>query len=232
METQMDTYSRIDYLLKKRKVTRKAMCEEIGVPYNTYNSMLKRRSGSFDIETLRKISDYLGVSIDFLVRFSVDEEEKETELLQEFTNQQASAMLNEMDENTKRRFLVALNNIVISLYNIDKAAQKHGIEKPGSVVVLLSKVLEGMYVMEASGRSLSNNVINGEELPLEGKEWELIWFNSNYEKSAESLLEYKKLVKEVIKVESRGSFEQLCLKANLMRRVPRERRMNKDGKET
>lgn len=44
------------------------MCAEIGLSYSTLNMLYQRRSKHIAIETLGKVGDYLGVSVDYLIR--------------------------------------------------------------------------------------------------------------------------------------------------------------------
>lgn len=224
VETTMDIYGRIDYLLKLRNIKRKTMCDDIEIPYNTLNSMIKRRSGNFDLDLLKKIARYLGVSTDYLLDFNCGDDDREQDLLDEVVAQQSSDLLKEIDRALRKRFLVALNNIVVSMSNINKLAVKHGIGKEGDAVVYVSKVLEGMYSMEKSARSLAGNEIDGADEPVKGKEWDLLWQKYSFEKSHHSLIDYENVLNAVVKTESGGTFDRLEFMAAMMVKVPRNKR--------
>ena len=63
----MDIYDRITYQLKIQKKTRKALSETTQIPYATLSSLFQRRSKQMHLETMLKIADFLGVTIDYLV---------------------------------------------------------------------------------------------------------------------------------------------------------------------
>ena len=62
-----DVYDRIDDMLKKKGKNRKEMCLDINLSYNTLASFYRRRSNKIKLDTLRKIADYLGTTIDYLI---------------------------------------------------------------------------------------------------------------------------------------------------------------------
>ncbi len=64
----MDIFDRIDRRLRERGSTKRAMCEATGIPYSSLMALYKRRSGNMANETAIKIADFLGVSLDYLLR--------------------------------------------------------------------------------------------------------------------------------------------------------------------
>ena len=58
--------NRIEELRKERKLTKKKVAEDLGLPYSTY---LYYESGArgLNSETMRLFADYFGVSIDYLI---------------------------------------------------------------------------------------------------------------------------------------------------------------------
>ncbi|MFV0497237.1 MAG: helix-turn-helix domain-containing protein [Candidatus Fimivivens sp.] len=60
-------YDRLSQLMKEKNVTRKKMCDDIKVPYNTLNSMIKRQSSKISYDIAEKIADYFGVTTDYLL---------------------------------------------------------------------------------------------------------------------------------------------------------------------
>lgn len=63
----MDIYDRIDVFLKQKNKNRKEMCEAIGLSYNTLASFYKRHSTKMNLDILKKIADYLGTTMDYLI---------------------------------------------------------------------------------------------------------------------------------------------------------------------
>jgi len=63
----MDIYDRINEILKNQSKTRKDLCESTGISYNTLTSLFQRRSENIKLQTLIKISDFLEVSLDWLI---------------------------------------------------------------------------------------------------------------------------------------------------------------------
>ena len=63
----MNIYDRITYLLSEQRKTRKDLCEKTGIPYSTLSSLFQRRSEQMSLETLQKMAEYLGVTIDYLI---------------------------------------------------------------------------------------------------------------------------------------------------------------------
>lgn len=63
----MDMYDRINDLLRRKKLKKTDISKNIGVPYSTLASMFARRSMGVDIETIKKIAQYLGTTVEYLV---------------------------------------------------------------------------------------------------------------------------------------------------------------------
>ena len=62
----MDTYAKIKELCKERGINITNLCTECEIPRSTLSDFSCGRTKSLSFETLSKISDYFGVSIDFL----------------------------------------------------------------------------------------------------------------------------------------------------------------------
>lgn len=62
----MDTYGKIKELCKERGINITNLCTECEIPRSTLSDFSCGRTKSLSFETLSKISDYFGVSIDFL----------------------------------------------------------------------------------------------------------------------------------------------------------------------
>lgn len=66
----MQFYVRLDEILNERKISRRKLCENAQIPYNTLNSMIKRQSQTISLEIVCKIADYLDISSDYLLGLS------------------------------------------------------------------------------------------------------------------------------------------------------------------
>lgn len=62
----MDIYDRLNGMLAEKRITKRKLCLDLGIPYTTLASMFQRRSNSIDIETLKKISSYLDTTLEYL----------------------------------------------------------------------------------------------------------------------------------------------------------------------
>lgn len=74
----MTIYDRIDLKIKEKRTTKKAMSENIGLPYSTLMSFYTRRSDNISLDTLKKIALYLNTTLDYLVYGIIDESEIKT----------------------------------------------------------------------------------------------------------------------------------------------------------
>lgn len=64
---KLKLYDKINKLCKSKKITKKQMCENIGLSYNTFNSMVARKSKAITLTTLQDISQYFDVTLDYLM---------------------------------------------------------------------------------------------------------------------------------------------------------------------
>lgn len=64
---ELDIYDRIDLKLRELDASRKKMCQDLSIPYSTLTSFYQNRSGNMTLSTIKKIADYLGCSMDYLV---------------------------------------------------------------------------------------------------------------------------------------------------------------------
>lgn len=67
----MSIYDRIDESLKKSKKTRADLCKNTGISYSTLSSLFQRKSKGMSIDIIRKIAEYLKVSVDYLVNGAI-----------------------------------------------------------------------------------------------------------------------------------------------------------------
>ena len=70
-----DLYKNIETLCSSRKVTITEMCKESGAPRGSLTDLKMGRISSLSPETLRKIADYFGISMDTLYGREEPEEE-------------------------------------------------------------------------------------------------------------------------------------------------------------
>lgn len=63
----MNIYTRINQLLREKKMTRKDLSVKTKISYNTLTSLFQRSSKNINLESMEKIANALNVSIDFLV---------------------------------------------------------------------------------------------------------------------------------------------------------------------
>lgn len=63
----MDIFDRIEYLLKETKKSKRGMCFALDMPYSTISSMFQRRSKNLDVPTAKKMAQYLGTTLEYLV---------------------------------------------------------------------------------------------------------------------------------------------------------------------
>lgn len=90
----METYENIDKELAKRELSRRKLASAVGIPPSTFQSMMERKRG-ITLELLKRISDFLGVSIYSLAGFDlaseavtdeINQNQKEIKLLENFRN--------------------------------------------------------------------------------------------------------------------------------------------------
>lgn len=63
----MDMLDRIIKLMKEHKESKAALARNAGIPYTTIDGLFKRGCDNVYISTARKICDYYGVTLDYLV---------------------------------------------------------------------------------------------------------------------------------------------------------------------
>ena len=82
----MTIYDRITKCLDEREKSRAEMCKSTGISYSTLGSLFQRKSKSMSLDFVKKIAEYLGVSVDYLVlghdfqSFKVNEPYNETDV--------------------------------------------------------------------------------------------------------------------------------------------------------
>lgn len=79
----MNFIEKLDLLMKENSITRMGLSKESGVPYTTIVNFYEKGSENIKLSTLRRLSDYFGVSLDFLVD---DEEINRSTSIMELVN--------------------------------------------------------------------------------------------------------------------------------------------------
>lgn len=64
----MDIYDRINEILKDQHITKKELSNSTGISYQTLTSAFHRKSKNFKMDSIKRIAEYLNVSVDFLIR--------------------------------------------------------------------------------------------------------------------------------------------------------------------
>ena len=64
----MDTFDRIDARLREKGASKRALCEATGISYSTLMTLYQKRRENMERDTAIKIADFLGVSLDYLLR--------------------------------------------------------------------------------------------------------------------------------------------------------------------
>lgn len=64
---KMDLYDRINGLLAERRISKRKLSIDLGIPYTTLASMFQRRSMSVDVDTMGKIANYLDTTLEYLI---------------------------------------------------------------------------------------------------------------------------------------------------------------------
>lgn len=69
----MQFVEKLDLLMNARGINKKKLSEQTGMPYSTIDSIFKRGYANIKLSNLRKLSDFFGVSIDYLVRDEIED---------------------------------------------------------------------------------------------------------------------------------------------------------------
>lgn len=107
-------YEKIDFLLKLNNLKQNNMCEAIKIPTSTYSSMKQRNSKSISIDTVRDISNFFNLSIDYFLNNDVEKENYQKFLMKESnkTPQEIVQKYNILNENYKKVVLNLINSLI------------------------------------------------------------------------------------------------------------------------
>lgn len=74
----MNFLEKLDYLMEKRSINKSKLSKMSGVPYTTIDGFYKKGYENTKLSTIRKISEALNVSLDYLFDESSDEKSPST----------------------------------------------------------------------------------------------------------------------------------------------------------
>lgn len=63
----MDFLGRLDNLMEARKINKNILSKESGIPYTTIDGLYKKGYENTKLSTIRKLSKYFGVTMDYLI---------------------------------------------------------------------------------------------------------------------------------------------------------------------
>ena len=78
----MTFLDKLDALMHERNINKKNLSEDTGIPYTTIDSFYKKSYDNIKLSNLKKLSDYFGVTLDYLVR---EDEDIDSQTPQEIT---------------------------------------------------------------------------------------------------------------------------------------------------
>jgi len=64
----LDIYDKINFLLKSKNITKRKMCDDLGLSYNSLMSMFSRQSENLSLSNIKAIATYLDATLDYLIR--------------------------------------------------------------------------------------------------------------------------------------------------------------------
>lgn len=64
----MDFLEKLEYLMQQQGLNKSTLSKSCDIPYTTIDNWYKRGYDGLKLTTLRKLSDYFGISLDFWVR--------------------------------------------------------------------------------------------------------------------------------------------------------------------
>lgn len=107
-------YEKIDFLLKLNNLKQNTMCEAIKIPTSTYSSMKQRNSKSISIDTIRDISNFFNISIDYFLNNEVEKESFKEFLLDNSDKiiQEIAQKYSMLNENYKIVVLNLINSLI------------------------------------------------------------------------------------------------------------------------
>lgn len=223
MNTLEKFANKLKLLREINDLTQEQLAVSIGISRVTLGHYEKAKRKP-DIEILNEIANYFNVSADYLLG------NKETPdgnpISDAAMESHIQILMNQIPENMRDKFFIVFNNIIIGAARMDLKIEEHGIGERGDVTQLIITLLNILHTMLITGEKLSSNTVNGEYLPVSGKEWEYITLMNYYEYALQRLIEFKGIIEAVVKKESAGSYDQFLLKARLMVLTDRDKRQN------
>lgn len=113
-----DLYETIRDLCKRNGISVSAMCLNLGMSKSTMSDLKSGRKRSLSAETLSRIAQYLGVSVDYLLTGEekenplVNDDEELTEYLEELKNRPEKRMLFSVTKNATKAQIEAIVKMI------------------------------------------------------------------------------------------------------------------------
>lgn len=93
----MDFLEKINYLMKKHNLNKSTLSKACNIPYTTIDGWYKRGYEGLKLPTLKKLSDYFNVSLDYWADDSLTDPVPRNNLVTDGNN--SATMSNKRDEN-------------------------------------------------------------------------------------------------------------------------------------
>ncbi len=107
-------YEKISFLLKLNHLKQNNMCEAIKIPTSTYSSMKQRNSKSISIDTIRDISNFFNISIDYFLNNDIEKENYKKFLISNSDKiiQEIAQKYSLLNDNYKKIVLNLINSLI------------------------------------------------------------------------------------------------------------------------
>ncbi len=128
-----ELYHRIDLLCQRKGVTITDMCRLSGASRGSLTDLKMGRINTLKAETMKKIADYLGVSVDYLL--TGESENDKAAITQAYVN--GDAELNDFLETLKNREECRM------LFSLAKGATKEDVMRAVAIIEALRREEEG-----------------------------------------------------------------------------------------
>lgn len=99
----MNLTDKLDYLMQERKMNKRNLSLETGIPYTTIDAFYKKGTENIKLSTLKRLSDYFGITLDEIADDSIDITNKNSN--QYYIDKNASDYAEVLKNNTGMRQL-------------------------------------------------------------------------------------------------------------------------------
>lgn len=108
----MNFLEKLDYLMKERSINRSKLSKISGVPYTTIDGFYKKGYENTKLSTIRKISEALNVSLDYLIN---EDDNKSTSVAETAPGEgQMVALYRELNTEGRAKLLDYADDLVSS----------------------------------------------------------------------------------------------------------------------